>query len=466
MARKKGGNNKETQKVVKLVRKSNQLVEARYKFDIWETRVFTKMLTMIRLKDADFKVYRIYVKDVIEEFGLERDRRAYQRIKMAGERLNDKTVRIFRDTEEGLKEFKTKIVAGIESFVHNEDGKYIDVSFDPRMKPYLLALKSKFTIYDARNILKLPSTYSIRIYELLKQYERIGKRKFSVIGLKEMIGALEEIQDGEKRVAKDHYPLYGNFRQKVLLKAQRDLGKYTDIAFTFEPQKKGRKITDLVFFITKNIPEDKQKKEKYSTDAIPVEVKHVDVAIKEDLYNQVSQWMTRNSFDNLVEIHSLTQVRNAIFYTLNRLKEGDEIKNIAGYIIAMAKETMIIDRVGGRKAKVAQQRVQKETKLVAKQQLETELKQFYGELRQKEDAIIKAIFIEMPEIEATILEEAKGKRLAKYDHTKSISENMENPLFAAAFRNVVRKKFTKRFTALDKDYQPKIKKTKQQLEQL
>ena len=62
------------------------------------------------------------------------------------------------------------------------------------MKPFLLSLKSHFTTYDVRNILKLPSTYSVRIYELLKQYEKIGKRRFDLQELKEIIGVLEEVE--------------------------------------------------------------------------------------------------------------------------------------------------------------------------------------------------------------------------------------------------------------------------------
>ena len=207
----------EQKPVVRLIRKANDLVEARYKFDIWETRVFTKMLTLIKRDDEDFKEYRIYLKDIINDFGLQTDKAAYQWLKTGALKLGEKTVKILRDTDEGLKEFRTKIVAGTESFVNDEDGKYIDVSFHPRMKPYLLALKSRFTVYDARNILKLPSTYSIRIYELLKQYEKIGKRKFDLQELKEIVGAIEYIEVKGKKVEKDNYPLYGNFRQKVLL---------------------------------------------------------------------------------------------------------------------------------------------------------------------------------------------------------------------------------------------------------
>jgi hypothetical protein len=45
----------------KIIRKANELVEARYKFDIWETRVFAHLLTLIKRDDADLKRYDLHV---------------------------------------------------------------------------------------------------------------------------------------------------------------------------------------------------------------------------------------------------------------------------------------------------------------------------------------------------------------------------------------------------------------------
>ncbi len=53
-----------------VIKKSNQLIEARYKFDVWETRIFLSVLSNIRRDDEDFKVYRIWYREVIKSFGL------------------------------------------------------------------------------------------------------------------------------------------------------------------------------------------------------------------------------------------------------------------------------------------------------------------------------------------------------------------------------------------------------------
>ena len=37
-----------------VIKKSNQLIEARYKFDVWETRIFLSVLSNIKRDDEDF----------------------------------------------------------------------------------------------------------------------------------------------------------------------------------------------------------------------------------------------------------------------------------------------------------------------------------------------------------------------------------------------------------------------------
>lgn len=457
-------------KVIKLVRKSNQLVEARYKFDIWETRIFTKMLTMIHKDDEDFQSYRIYMTDVIKEFGMENSRSSYDRLKAGGVKLMRKIIKVvINSPEDGLVELTTPIVIGMKNPLdgNNEDAKYIDISFHPDMKPFLLSLKSQFTTYDVQNILKLPSTYSIRIYELLKQYERIGRRKFTVRELKEIIGVMEEVDNNGKKSYADNYPLYGNFRQRVLLKAQKDLKKYTDIYFEFDPIKRGRKVVELIFHIYPNQVNKQKKtktKEPESIDFEKVEPKENNAF--NELFPKVKKWIGEGSFKKLLENHPENQVRNAIQYTLNRLKRGDEIANVAGHIVAMTKQTSLFDSTEKKKKEVSVKKEMRQQNEAKKSELEAHQKELYRELRQKENAVIEVLFIEMPEIRNEILDEVKANRFSQYDSEKSDEENLKDPMFSAAFRNAIRKKFSQKFEALDRMYQPKIKAIKEMIRDL
>ena len=69
-----------------LVRKSNDLIEARYKFDLWETRFFLSVLAKVRKDDDDFSVYRIAFKDVATMFGL-KSHRSYDLLREGAKKL-------------------------------------------------------------------------------------------------------------------------------------------------------------------------------------------------------------------------------------------------------------------------------------------------------------------------------------------------------------------------------------------
>ena len=156
----------------KIIRKSNDLVEAQYGLNLWEMRVFIKMLSLLNKDDTDFQQYTIELKDFIKEFELEKNKNAYKLLKEGARSLLQKIVVIPKKLEDGTTDLlETPMVVG---FTHNIDKKsYIKLSFHPAMKPYLLELQSRFLIYDIGNILRLPSPYSIRLYELAKQYVKI-----------------------------------------------------------------------------------------------------------------------------------------------------------------------------------------------------------------------------------------------------------------------------------------------------
>jgi plasmid replication initiation protein len=82
------------------------------------------------------------------------------------------------------------------------------------------------------------------MYELMKQYEKLGERTLPLDDLKELLG-----------LDKTDYSRYDSFRAGVINTCQKALAQFTDIKFTFEPvRKKGRggKIHALKFKISRN----------------------------------------------------------------------------------------------------------------------------------------------------------------------------------------------------------------------
>lgn len=143
---------------------------------------------------------------------------------------------IFPGENGGVEEIVN--VSWLSSSAYSKGSGIIRLCFDPKLKRFLLQLKSHFTNYRLENVVQLKSQYSIRIYELLKQYEKIGQRVFLLEELREILG----IEEGE-------YVLYGNFKQKVLLVAQKELKGKTDLSFELEEIKVGHGVGKLRFYI-------------------------------------------------------------------------------------------------------------------------------------------------------------------------------------------------------------------------
>ena len=214
----------------KLVTKSNMLIEASYKLGVVEQKIILCLASNIQPTDSDFKTYTLPIKEFTKLLGLKGTPK-YTELRQTTKELMQKVfeVRINR---------KVIQVAWLSYVAYNETEGTIDIRFDPFLRPYLLELKREFTSYRLENVVKLKSSYAIRIYELLKQYEKIQERTVPLTTLRKMLGA------------EDIYPAYGNFKQRVLIPAQKELKKKTDISFQIEEIKTGRRVSKIKFVIS------------------------------------------------------------------------------------------------------------------------------------------------------------------------------------------------------------------------
>jgi plasmid replication initiation protein/NACalpha-BTF3-like transcription factor len=426
---------------VKLIRKANDLVEARYKFNIWEMRIFTKMLTMIRRDDEDFKEYRIYIKDMIQEFDLSKGT-AYQYLKEGAERLMNKIIRVVRQTDEGMKEFKTPIIAGLDSFLNPNEARYIDISFHPKMKPYLLQLKSQFLTYDVRNILLLPSVYSVRIYELLKQYEKIGYRVFEIDELKDILGV------------SDRYQLYGHFKKRVIEKAQEDLEQHCDICFTFEETKHGRKVAKIRFLIVPNRPKQEYKPSEYEDDQPEVAPAPQPVDL---LYERVKGWqVSRANLESWVNTYGMDQVSEAISITQSGMQAGN-IKAPAAYLYKLVQQPGLADQQQQSREAVQERKRKTQESEAQKKALQEQLHLLQSAQYNNEMEIIRGLFEDDGDLKFAVMEQVALSPLSNFNPALPLEENYDrNPVFRSAVNLEIKRRFPQEFELLDQTYQLKI----------
>lgn len=121
---------------------------------------------------------------------------------------------------------------------------YVEIDAHDEALPLMFEFKNRYFTYQLWNALRLKSSNQLRMYEILKQYEKAGERIISIDELKALLG-----------INKKDYKLFNNFKVRVLDGCQEALGKHTDIKFTYEPtgkKGKGGKILYLKFIIKKN----------------------------------------------------------------------------------------------------------------------------------------------------------------------------------------------------------------------
>ena len=126
-------------------------------------------------------------------------------------------------------------------------GKWIvDIAIHRKVKPYILDVATKYTKYYFENISFLNSMHSIRLYELLKEYEFRWTRDFNI----EDFRFLLNIKDWM-------YSRPYDLKTKIIEKAQKKIEKKTDISFLYQEKKDGRKLVWLSFKISSNSKSNK-----------------------------------------------------------------------------------------------------------------------------------------------------------------------------------------------------------------
>lgn len=222
------------------IRKANTLIEARYKLSLTQQRMILLAITQIQPTDENFKKYRIPVLKLIQK--ADASQNLYHKLKMEAENLLKKPLSI--PVEENEKQ--GWLVCNWFSSVKYINGEgEVEVSFDPNLKPALLLLKEKFTQYMLQYVLPLRSTYAIRIYELLKQYENLEKEKniehwryFEINDFRNLLNL------------EDKYNRYGLIKRFILDTAKKEINQHTDIYITqINPKRTGhRKVEGITIY--------------------------------------------------------------------------------------------------------------------------------------------------------------------------------------------------------------------------
>lgn len=216
-----------------LVVKANDVVrKARYQLSLQELKIMQYCFSKVKPTDTKDTEYIFRIKDFCMVCGMDYTSGTnYEDVKRALKGLRDKSMWI-------LQEDGSETTVGWLGKVNISRGSgKVKIKFDEDMSQYINGLLNNYTQFQFLNILPMKSSYSVRLYELLKSYEFTKAHKFEINELKRLLMC-------------EHYVNFGNFRQKVLEPATVEINRYTDINIQWEPIKDGARVAFVNFIIS------------------------------------------------------------------------------------------------------------------------------------------------------------------------------------------------------------------------
>ncbi len=235
-----------------LVVKDNALIQASYLLDVAEQRLILLAIAEARGTGNGIDLSSLLVVHAsayINCFEVDRSV-AYRVLKEASKSLFNRYV-TYHDKNPKNGRNRSFHCRWVDKIGYEEQSGLVYLRFTQEVVPLITRLEANFTKYELKQIAKLTSSYSIRLYELIIQWRTA--QETSVFELNEFRNQLG--------LEKDSYIRMSDFKRNVLDFAVNQINQSTDISIEYEQHKRGRVITgfSFTFKFKKPIKAEKQK---------------------------------------------------------------------------------------------------------------------------------------------------------------------------------------------------------------
>jgi len=353
-----------------IIAKSNELIEARYKLSLNEQRLILLLISVIQPDDDDFHDYELRVTEFASMFGIEGVKNIHALIKEAAKSLVGRRLDLSIGNE-------WEYVAWFSSAKYLERQGVIRIRFDKSLKPYLLQLKGQFTQYKLNYVVRFKSSYSIKLYELLKSYQYLGDggsfyREFSLLDIRNFFG-----------VEKGEYEIFGNFKNRMIAPSVKEINQHSDIFISsIEYLKEGRAIKKIKFIVepkTNNVYEHQPSNSEVtlSEDALAL----IELGIAEPT---AQKWIEEYGTENILKACRFVRAKQA----------AGEVKDVPAYLAKALKDGYYVAWIEVESKKEAK----RSAEMARKAQKEEEERKAKEEVRLRIDAALEA-FHARPEFE-------------------------------------------------------------------
>lgn len=237
-----------------LVTKANVIVEASYRLTLQEQRLILFCVAQVdsRRPLDDQRSFVVEAGPFRETFGLAQEK-VYEELRDASRRLFERKVTI-TDAQNG----QVTLLRWVSLIRYENRRGRVVLNFAPEMLPFISDLKDRFTSYPLEAIAKLTSTFAVRLFELVAQYARLGRRQMAVDQLRRWLDCI------------DSYPRFSEFERWVIAPAVAQLNERTNLRVRYDKVAAGRHVSHLDFVISRTAANEPAKPAK-SREPVPVD---------------------------------------------------------------------------------------------------------------------------------------------------------------------------------------------------
>jgi plasmid replication initiation protein len=246
------------------------LQKGRFELTLTEQRLILYAISKIKSTDTKREEYTFKLKDFYDICGI-REKDDYTAIKKTLIEMRKKVWWIvMEDPHEPGTECESA-VSWFEIIRTNKKSGKVTIAFHFDMMPYLLELakqreegKGYYTKYTFQYILPMRSQYSVRLYELLKSYQKNNMTWWF------------KLEDLKRLLNCQSYKTFKDFRVRVLDIALREINEYSDLKIKYTTEKDGKRISEVMFYMAEKNAQERIETEKKGLTALDGKVHYWD----------------------------------------------------------------------------------------------------------------------------------------------------------------------------------------------
>lgn len=231
---------------------ANELVRSKQDdLSLLEAKLVRLAVSQVLKNDQELQTYTCPIVDLAKFLNISKDN-IYRDVQELAKTLMKKSIFI-KDPDQPTKKGKPnyKIFHWID-FVEYKDGQ-ITFKISDSLKPYLIGLEKLFTRYPLSAVIELPTSYSIRLYELIASYENIKWRHLPSVPYThdirvapdEFYFTVDWLRDYFN--CQDKYKNASDFTKRVINSSVEAINENTYMKVDYRIVKAGRSISHIVF---------------------------------------------------------------------------------------------------------------------------------------------------------------------------------------------------------------------------